>query len=147
MLNVKGLTKKVQALLGTGSWHAGFVLQHDKKLLTAVVKDENEWDNHPCISLFFSPVFWRRIKKNHVKTRHSVLRTAISIQGRQNWKAWTYHKLPAILDYKKLLVTAVVKDENEWENHPCISLFFSPVFWRRIKKIMSKRVIVFYVRQ
>ena len=43
MLNVKGLTKKkIQALLGTGSRHAGFVLQHDKKLLIAVVKDENE---------------------------------------------------------------------------------------------------------
>ena len=42
MLNVKGLTKKIQALLGTGSRHAGFILQHDKKLLTAVVKDENE---------------------------------------------------------------------------------------------------------
>ena len=41
MLNVKGLTKKIQALVGTGSRHAGFVLQHDKKLLIAVVKDEN----------------------------------------------------------------------------------------------------------
>ena len=40
MLNVKGLTKKIQALLGTGSRHAGFVLQHDKRLLTTVVKYE-----------------------------------------------------------------------------------------------------------
>jgi hypothetical protein len=63
--------------------------------------------------IIFFPSFLTPDKKNHVKTRHSVLRTAISIQGRQNWKAWTYHKLPAILDYKKLLVTAVVKDENE----------------------------------
>ena len=62
-LTLRDSQKKVQALLGKGSWHAGFVLQHDKRLLTTVVKYENEWDSHPWISLFFSLFFDARLSK------------------------------------------------------------------------------------